>query len=110
MSKSDPKHFVTIDGHKFRKNAVNWALSILKVEPDWCPEAQSTTAVLLGSGSYVKPSSIPESLVKADLIGNVDHFCDPFMREAYDGRKYTKRKKDALLLFKVLKDQKRRKS
>ena len=74
MSKSDPKHFMTIDGHKFRKNHVRWALRILNADPDYCPKTQATLAIIGG-------------------FRCTEFFARPFLDEAERDRKYTKKKK-----------------
>ena len=91
MSKSDPKHFMTIDGHKFRKNHVRWALRILNADPDYCPKTQATLAIIGG-------------------FGRAEFFVRPFLNEAEHDRKYTKKKNEFLTLFNVLKDRRRKKS
>ena len=109
MRKSDPKHFMTIDGNKFRKNQVRWALAILRHDSDWCPKTQAVLGQL-GGGSWIDESLIPESIVKAGYVGNGRYFTRPFTDEAEKGVKRTKRKNDFLLLFNVLKDRRRKKS
>lgn len=109
ISKSDPKHFMTIDGHKFRKNHVRWAFTILRNDPDWCPETQAILGQL-GGGEGFDSSLIPESIVEAGYETNARYFCRPFMNEAERDRKYTKKKNEFLTLFNVLKDRRRKKS
>lgn len=104
MSKSDPKHFITIDGHKFRRSHVRWALAILINEPDWCPQIQATLGQL-GGGLGFYDSLIPESIIKAGYGSNARYFCRPFMNEARGKRKYTKRKNEFLSLFNALRGQ-----
>ena len=104
MSKSDPKHFMTIDGHKFRKNHVRWALAILINEPDWCPQIQATLGQLSGS-NFIYDSLIPESIIEAGYGSNARYFCRPFVSEAKEDRKYTKKKHEVLSLFNALRGQ-----